>query len=335
MTNTPFFSILIPLFNNESYVKDCIESILNQSEKDFECIICDDSSDDEGLEIAKKIISGDSRFFFFKVPHRGVSSVRNFLLSKSRGNYIVWVDPDDYINKNLLELAKNKFIKLKIDVLIFNYISVFPKNKFIESKLSYSEGFVSKENIFKGLAEEWTLPSQLWNKIINRSVYNNLKFADNVVLFEDFLIMPNLMNNASTFYYMADYLYFYRRHCNSLISSKSIDKELLQLKLRKDRVFFFKDWDRTYLESAIKSWLISYYRTLCLINILNRKKSLDNSELRSLFFGMMIISSNKGINLGIKYKLLQLIDTPLGMCILPKFYPFLIRFKSLVCRIFL
>ena len=94
MNTFPFFTVLVPLYNGSNFLEACLESILNQKNVNFECLICDDGSEDDSYEIVKKKIDGDSRFKLFKIKHSGIAVVRNVLLERARGKYIVWIDPD-------------------------------------------------------------------------------------------------------------------------------------------------------------------------------------------------------------------------------------------------
>lgn len=338
MSLAPFFSILVPLYNKENYVLYCLESILCQSEQDFECIVCDDSSEDSSFELAQKLALNDKRFHFYRVSHKGVAYLRNYLLSKSRGEFIVWVDPDDFISKDLLNKAKTKLVGGNIDVLFFNYITLLQEKKEKKNNSPFLQGFVSKEMIFYALAEEWTFPSQLWNKIIRRSCYENLRFSNELLIFEDFELMPKLMLKANSFYFIKDCLYYYRRHSESLISSKTIEKELLQLELRKKRILFFINSYPNFVKTAITSWLISYYRSLCVVNSVGLNK-FDNlyfkrkikEKFRTLFEELCLID----IDIGFKNKLLRFFNCSVCEYVLIKLHPLLVRYKTFVCNLFL
>lgn len=96
------FSILIPVYNSALYIEQCIKSIKNQSYKNFECIIVNDGSTDNSLDLINDIIENDARFTVISQSNKGISDTRNKLLEMSNGEYIVWVDSDDFVDMDLL-----------------------------------------------------------------------------------------------------------------------------------------------------------------------------------------------------------------------------------------
>ena len=100
-------SIIVPVYNKENYLKRCIESILQQDYSDFELILVDDGSTDNSSDICKRYSNVDSRIHYFSQKNGGVSSARNFGLANSHGDYIAFVDPDDYIHPELMSSLMN------------------------------------------------------------------------------------------------------------------------------------------------------------------------------------------------------------------------------------
>ena len=104
MKNINKISIIVPVYNAKSYLSRCIDSILNQTYQDFELILVDDGSTDCSGEICDKYASNDIRIRVFHKPNGGVSSARNLGLSKINGNYVIFVDSDDFLMPNHLEI---------------------------------------------------------------------------------------------------------------------------------------------------------------------------------------------------------------------------------------
>ena len=102
------FSIIVPVYNVEKYLEKCLESILNQTFKDFEAIIVNDGSTDNSQEIIDKYVNKDQKIFkSFKKENGGLSDARNFGIERAKGEYIVFLDSDDYIDENLLNTLNN------------------------------------------------------------------------------------------------------------------------------------------------------------------------------------------------------------------------------------
>lgn len=125
------FSILIPVYNSALYIEQCIKSIKNQSYKNFECIIVNDGSTDNSLDLINDIIENDARFTVISQSNKGISDTRNKLLEMSNGEYIVWVDSDDFVDMDLLyTLFGKKFhaVVMMHIVLIILALEVLPVN---------------------------------------------------------------------------------------------------------------------------------------------------------------------------------------------------------------
>ena len=124
------FSILIPVYNSALYIEQCIKSIKNQSYKNFECIIVNDGSTDNSLDLINDIIENDARFTVISQSNKGISDTRNKLLEMSNGEYIVWVDSDDFVDMDLLYTLWEKFhaVVMMHIVLIILALEVLPVN---------------------------------------------------------------------------------------------------------------------------------------------------------------------------------------------------------------
>ena len=116
----PQFSIIIPLFNAEAYITQCLESIRNQTYKEFEVWIIDDGSTDHSASVVQDFLS-DERFHYYYQENRGVSAARNQGISKAKGAYIAFIDSDDFIDEDYLELFAQAIHQKKYDVICTGY----------------------------------------------------------------------------------------------------------------------------------------------------------------------------------------------------------------------
>ena len=114
-------SVLLPVFNSEKYLRECIESILNQTYEDFELVIVDDGSIDNSGKIIEEYARKDPRIVFLKKENeKSISKTRNFLLQHVRGEYFIFVDSDDIVDKNFLKILL-KILLLSIPLYFFCY----------------------------------------------------------------------------------------------------------------------------------------------------------------------------------------------------------------------
>lgn len=164
------FSIIVPVYNVEKYLDQCLESILRQTFKDFECIIIDDGSPDNSNIIIDKYVKLDQRFKVIHQKNMGISAARNAGLDIAKGDYIVFVDSDDYIADDYLEKFALKIADTDADMVICGLIEVY--KDYEKSKVFAVESTeVIKQNI---LADVW--PSYAWNKCYKKDLFANIRF---------------------------------------------------------------------------------------------------------------------------------------------------------------
>ena len=114
-------SVVVPVYNVEKYLKKSIESIINQTYKNLEIIIIDDGSSDDSYNVCKKYKEIDSRIILIHTENKGVSHARNLGLSKANGKYLIFIDSDDYIEDNMIEILYTNLKKTKSDLSICMY----------------------------------------------------------------------------------------------------------------------------------------------------------------------------------------------------------------------
>ena len=117
----PKLSVIIPVYNVEKYLRECLDSLVCQTLKEFEIICVNDASTDNSLEILERYARNDARFIIISQENQGPGVARNNAIDIAKGEYIVFVDPDDWIETNALEKIYNHFKKTNADVVQFNY----------------------------------------------------------------------------------------------------------------------------------------------------------------------------------------------------------------------
>lgn len=158
-------SIIVPIYNAEKWLKRCIDSLVNQTYKNLEIILINDGSKDKSKEIIKSY--NDSRIIFIDKENSGVGSTRNLGIDKSSGDYLMFVDSDDYIEPNCVKKLVNKAVKDKCDLVICNYY--LETSKTIEIKFnSFKDGSL-KEN--PNIITDINLGP--CNKIYHKSLFKN------------------------------------------------------------------------------------------------------------------------------------------------------------------
>ena len=304
--NKDLISVIVPIYNVEKYLPKCVDSILNQTYKNLEIILVDDGSPDNSGKICDEYAKRDNRIKVIHKKNGGVSSARNIGLENITGEYIGFVDPDDYINKNMYEDMLYVIKNNNVDIVICNMIKVYDETKKINSLNTSKELlFVSSGNEkFNNLYNENSmLNSVVWNKLYKKRIFEKLTFPDGKI-HEDEYIMHYLLDRANAIAYIKGAYYYYVQHNNSIMSTYSI-KRLDSVYALENRMNFFKEYNmksceiktmyslcmnciynyinlnsKLYLEEKIKlkTRINEYYR------ILKKSKYLTFYEKLKLFF---------------------------------------------------
>ena len=216
-------SIVIPVYNVENYIPQCLESILNQSFKDLEIICVNDGSTDNSLSVLQDYKAKYGRIIIIDKKNEGSGIARNAGLSIAKGEYVYYVDGDDWIEDNALEKIIVKADKLNTDILIFGGLSYYEgKGKnggYSADKLpkEYFNKVFSSKDIKKDI---FKFPSTAWTKLYRRDflIKNNIKFQD-IKAGQDQLPFFHSMIKAERIALLPENLYCYRKNRKGAVTS--------------------------------------------------------------------------------------------------------------------
>ncbi len=173
-------SVIVPVYNVEEYIEKCLESLVNQTLKDIEIIIVDDGSPDNSYKIISKYLKKYKNILYLKKENGGLSSARNYGLKYAKSDYIFFLDSDDFLKPNSLELLYNKAIEKKFDLTVSKTNFIFPeKEQIVDAGINHD--LLTKEDIKKNMI--YLFPAAC-GKLYKRSVIKNLKFKEGI-WFED------------------------------------------------------------------------------------------------------------------------------------------------------
>lgn len=260
----PKISIIMPVYNVENYLENSIKSVLNQTFTDIELILVNDGSTDSSLEICKYYGNRDSRIHIIDKTNGGLSSSRNAGLDVAKGEYIGFIDSDDYIHPQMYEVLYDEIIKYNSDLSICNFEKVYNHDeKLLKSKLQTKEDSKVLSNIealHQLRGENAIIFTVSWNKLYKKNIFDDLRFELGFI-HEDEFIIHRILYSAKTVVYKNINLYFYLQREGSIMKSKSeIDKVYYLLALN-DRVhFLYKiglqkllyEWEDVYLYEFMK-----------------------------------------------------------------------------------
>lgn len=203
-------SIIVPIYNAERYLRKCLDSLVNQTKKELEFILVNDGSTDTTEDIIKTY--KDKRIKYFKNKNQGIGKTRNFGIEKSTGKYIMFVDSDDYLEKNACEILYNKAINTNSDLVVCDFYKVYKNEELEEVRLiDFKQTSLKK---MPSLINEINLSP--WNKIYKRELItsNNLKFIENLK-YEDAPFVLLTLFNAKNISKVNECLNYYVIHGNS------------------------------------------------------------------------------------------------------------------------
>lgn len=217
-------SIIVPIYNVETVLNRCLVSISEQTFKDFECILVDDGSTDSSAFIAKLFTTSDIRFRYYSQKNAGQGSARNYGIRQSRGEYLCFVDSDDYIHPQYLELLFNALVTNRADFASCAVERVYDDGRHVNYSLTNQYGATIITNIKDYLV---SASFAVWNKIFKRCLFDNLSFPENMK-FEDFALMPQVYERAQRIVSISDVLYYYYWRENSTTTTKKIKFDILK-----------------------------------------------------------------------------------------------------------
>lgn len=232
-------SVIIPVYNAEKYLTKCLNSIVNQTYTNLEIILVNDGSKDSSLNICYEYKKKDDRIKVINNDNHGASYSRNCGISISTGEYIMFIDADDYIENNFIErlITCNEYETY--DLFISCYTDFYDKNIFKEKKL-IDENILTFDlkkdylNIVKYLRTPW-------GKIYKLNIIkeNNIKFPEDYITAEDQIFNFRYLKYIKKYRFLNECLYFYRHeNKNSLSSSKSYEAFISNIKkLKFEKVF--------------------------------------------------------------------------------------------------
>lgn len=276
------YSIIVPVYNTGDYLYNCLDSIKNQSYPNFESIIVNDGSTDNSEAIIKEYLD-DERFVYLKQENMGVSMARNNGISKSTGNFIIFLDSDDYLDEKYLEVV-NKEFEDDIDILkigaskigedtLYNNVS-FPKTN-------------SNEAINKLLKDSFM--ETVWSYVFSAKFFkdNNFQFPKGRV-HEDFGTIPLILEKAKKIKAIDNKIYNYVLRAGSIMQTVNTEAQ--------DRKFN----DALYLYNKLKDKLHNKYLISYLTNgIINKYFSLSKEsqkkykkDLREIKIANYLVSDN-------------------------------------------
>lgn len=231
MENQPFFSVIIPVYGVEKYLEKAINSVLNQTFKDFEIILVDDKSLDRCGEICEDFKKKYNNItVIHHVMNQGLSAARNTGMGYAKGKYIWFMDSDDYVENTLLEKVYNSLQLNEARVVIFGLREEYydENNKLknvVDVSLPYNY-LKDKKEVRKAVIkiEESTLYGYAWNKVYDLAYLKQLDIKfEQVTLIEDIIFNIQYFENIDKINIISDILYYYEKRIGNSLTGKYVE----------------------------------------------------------------------------------------------------------------
>jgi glycosyltransferase involved in cell wall biosynthesis len=285
----PEISIIVPVFNVEKYLSRCIESILNQTFRDFELILINDGSSDDSGNICDEYYRNYGDFItLIHQDNGGLSKARNVGLKRAVGKYITFIDSDDFISKDFLEVMYHYMINYNIDFVACNFIlykcGELPVVDFSQDNYV----LLNMNSYFLKVIENPRLTSA-WGKLYTHELFREIQFPEGKIM-EDMFVLPKLLQRAKSTILSSLHLYYYNQIGESITRSPFRKEKLDMIEALDEWVNFadnhlpeLKDIVKLHYLDNILHYCESLYSSdssaLKLIYIDYRRKVLENFDI--------------------------------------------------------
>lgn len=207
----PLLSIIIPVYNIEAYLNRCVLSILSQSYRNIELILVDDGSTDGSSALCDEWVSKDQRVKVVHKENGGVSSARNVALEMAKGDYLTFVDSDDFLAPDTYSVNMDYLIGHDdVDIVQYPYCNYINDEMPLDYHRPSSNLLIGSEQIFRNWWSGSPLEYVIWNKIFKRSLWNDVRFCVGRTS-EDTCLVAEFVKRAKVVYISEQGLYYYQR----------------------------------------------------------------------------------------------------------------------------
>lgn len=278
-------TVIIPVFNVEKYLYKCVESVINQTYKKLEIILVDDGSTDNCPSICDYFKEIDNRIKVIHKSNGGLSDARNVGLDNASGDYFLFVDSDDFIEKETVELTLKKIIETKADMCLFNFRYINESYDEIIKESPIIDELLSKRQLF----EKYRGPLGYyyvvaWNKLYSKKAIGNIRFPINKY-HEDEFTCHLFANNCDKIVSIANILYNYLQRSNSIMGGNFSIRRLDSIEAYGLRSVFFFNLGFFEMSNYVFRQMVSFFnaykklidKRLYKQRILQLKKNVDNT----------------------------------------------------------
>ena len=294
------FSVLTPVYNVEKYIVECIESVINQTYSDFEFILVDDGSPDESPRICDKYAQEDSRIKVIHKENGGLISARRAAIAVASGEYCVFLDSDDYLDREALEVINKKIEETSCDCVCYGFNRVNDQGSVLWRSNDTEEKIVNE----KGELYKIIFTNHAFNSLGRKAVRRELLSADfskyyHVSMGEDLLQSIEILKNSKSVAFTTENLYNYRINLSSITRTVSINNYIDDFTVRASVLDFLRNenvWSESdyqeYKDYSLKLFAIEIMRVAGFDAKRSQKKQIF-SKIREQEYYKEFLSTGK------------------------------------------
>jgi glycosyltransferase involved in cell wall biosynthesis len=286
-------SVIIPVYNGQETIEKCITSIINQKYRDLEIIIINDGSNDDTQSILERYKKSDSRIIVKNIENHGVSHARNVALNIATGDYITFVDADDYVYDRMYIELVDLIEKNKVDIAHCSYTNVYSDGRLVPVGDTGKVVVQNHDEALSYLIQGKMFAGGNWNKLYSAKLFRDLRFDESIRFNEDVWVCFQAFDNSNASIYYDKAYYYYVANENS--ATHTIDSLTLheQIKEIAGRIMNASE-GKPYFDLAKKKYsytILDLYRTYLLARIKGQKRKNLKQEVR--VYKELYISKNE------------------------------------------
>ena len=294
-------SVIVPIYNTDKYLSKCLDSILNQTYKDIELILVDDGSTDNSSLICKKYQEKDKRITYYKIKNSGQGTARNYALDRCHGEWISFIDSDDWVEKDMLEIMLTEAKKTNSDIAICGWYKNYgfmqkeqpspPKVTLYNSNIELLQEYFSTA-VSKPIS---TIAPMVWNKIYKSDLWKHIRFPE-IKSKEDTAIMYKILSNSKKAVHIGQSKYIQFVRPKSTERKKFSSDKLYLIDIAKEKKAFiekkypkYKNWVTLEISKEIVKLMNEIISTFSL----KKYKNTFNELYNELYNNMLLEYDNK------------------------------------------
>ena len=286
-------SIIVPIYNSEKYLDECIQSILEQTYNNFELILVNDGSDDKSLSICNNYINDDKRIKLLNLKHKGVQIARNTGIENAKGQWICFIDSDDIVDRDFLQTLIRLVKKYNTDIAEVDFLY---KGEKVRKNKEQVELYNSDEMANRLYSKYGIKTAIITNKIYNKQLFSDIKFDPDKPNEDEFIVHKLIYATKKKIVVSNQKLYIYRIREDS--SQRTFSSQKLEvLQVFDERKEYFKNDEKLLEKNQIaKIDMILYLYYICSINKQQELKEILKNKFKEEY-------SNLNISLNMKRKI--------------------------------